>query len=281
MSEEKKDQSAIHPTKNTSAVPLRKETVRVTLKAPGAKPGSSPAGVETSKPIAPTPTMNLGSAPVPKALAVAPTIPLNTAASTAKKESVRVTLKADKDGKAPVGGPPAPPVAPAAPTIRVVAKTAPPAAAPAPTIPLGAKKGPPAPAPAPTIPLNTGAKPPVAAPAPTMKLGGAATLPLATQPLKAPGAGASQPLPKATVELQQTQQLTPTQGLGAPAQAASIQTVSEDDEATRGGAGPALALSIVAFGLSLLVLYFQFDHAKIWVDEHKDGDMMSIFDTAE
>lgn len=248
------DPAATQPIKKTSAVPLRKETVRVTLKAPGAKPGVAPAGVE-SKP-APAPTMQLGSAAgqAPKKLAAAPTIPLSppsvsvdlpdvTSAVPLKQETMRVTLKADKNGN-PTGPP----------------------AAPAPTIPLG------------------GARPPAAAtPAPTMKLGGAPTVPLATQPLGGPstsalGGVASQPLPKATVELQQTQQLT--QGLGSPTQAASIQ-VSDGDEAQREGFGAALPLSIVAFVLSLGVLYFQFSHARIWVDEHEAGDTMTIFEGLE
>lgn len=278
MSEEKKnqsktDQAATQPIKKTSAVPLRKETVRVTLKAPGAKPGVAPAGVESGKGSAPkpaakpTPTLKLGDAvgKAPKALAAAPTIPLGSlsaplappsapaapaapSATPLKQETMRVTLKADKNGK-----PPGAPAAPAAPT-------------PAPTIPLGG---------------GVPKAPAAATPAPTMKLGGAATVPLATQPLNAPlgGAGASQPLPKATVELQQTQQLT--QGLGAPTQAATIQTVSEGDEAKRGGSGAALPLSIIAFVLSLIVLYFQFTHAKIWVDDDDSRDTMSIFEGTE
>ncbi len=264
MSEEKKNQSktdpaATQPIKKTSAVPLRKETVRVTLKAPGARPGVAPAGTDSAAIPKPAPTMNLGGAAAnaPRALAAAPTIPLGGAANSKvdlpdvtsavplKQETMRVTLKADKDGKP--SGPPA--------------------------------------APAPTIPLGGGARPPAAAtPAPTMNLGGAPTVPLATQPLNMPAGGlggvaASQPLPKATVELQKTQQLT--QGLGTPSQAATIQTVSDGDEASRGGFGAALPLSIVAFVLSLVVLYFQFSHAKIWVDEHKDGDTMSIFEAPE
>jgi hypothetical protein len=101
-----------------------------------------------------------------------------------------------------------------------------------------------------------------------MKLGGAATVPLATQPL-----------PKATVELEKTQQLT--QGLGGPSKAATIKTVSNDDEVKRGGSGADLPLSIVAFVLSLVVLYFQFAHAKIWIDEHEGGETMSVFDPVE
>jgi len=256
--------------KKTSAVPLRKETVRVTLKAPGAKPGAPipPSAPTASLQPSKTPTVKLGEAgaqapkttPIP---APAPTIPLGgsvgapkapasmtpntsqvevkvdlpdvTSAVPLKQETMRVTLKADKGG------------APGAP-------------APAPTIPLGNSAAPPRPAvAAPTVPLG--------APAPTIPLGG-------TQPLQ-PNA-ASQPLPKATVQLQQTQQLT--QGLGAPSQAATIQTVSDDDLENKRGSGAALPLSIVAFVLSLVVVYFCFNHASIWVDEHADGDTMRVFE---
>ncbi|MEZ7957607.1 MAG: hypothetical protein QMC23_12805 [Rubritalea sp.] len=247
MSEEKNNQSktdpaATQPMQKTSAVPLRKETVRVTLKAPGARPGVTPAGVE-SAPATAAPT---------RSMAATPTVPLTppqtkkidipdvTSAVPLKQETMRVTLKADK------GGPPS---------------------APAPTIPLG----------------GASRKLATASPAPTMRLGGAPTVALATQPLTNPigglgGVAASQPLPKATVELQKTQQLT--QGLGGPSQVAAIK-VSDGDEATRGGFGAALPFSVVAFVLSLVVLYFQFSHAKIWVVEHKDGDMMTIFESTE
>jgi hypothetical protein len=254
MSEEKNNQSktdpaATQPMRKTSAVPLRKETVRVTLKAPGARPGVTPAGVESAPaPAAAAPTKSMAATPsaTPTApLTPPPTrkidIPDVTSAVPLKQETMRVTLKADK------GGPPS---------------------APAPTIPLG----------------GASRKPATASPAPTMRLGGAPTVALATQPVTKPigglgGVAASQPLPKATVELQKTQQLT--QGLGGPSQVAAIQTVSDGDEATRGGFGAALPFSVVAFVLSLVVLYFQFSHAKIWVVEHKDGDMMTIFESTE
>jgi hypothetical protein len=90
---------------------------------------------------------------------------------------------------------------------------------------------------------------------------------------------ATQPLPKATVELEKTQQLT--QGLGGSAQAATIKTVSDSDEVRRGASGATLPLSIVAFVLSLVVLYFQFSHAKIWIEEHEGGETMSVFDPVE
>ena len=255
------------PLKKTSAVPLRKETVRVTLKAPGARPGAPAPPMANVKP-AKTPTVKLGEvaqAPKSSTPPPAPTIALGgmvrpptpvkvptalkktdnvqtqvilpdvTSAVPLKKETMRVTLKANKSG------------APAMP-------------APAPTIPLGNAIPRPAMS-APTVPLNTG--------------GAGATVPLATQPLQK--AGSSQPLPKATVQLQQTQQLT--QGLGTPSQAATIQTVSDDDVESRRGSGIALPLSIVAFVLSLVVFYFGFQHSKVWLGE--DGEFMDIFDPVE
>ncbi len=273
MSEQNNNPSNVpglnQPIKKTSAVPLRKETVRVTLKAPGAKPGGAPAGVEppvpSEAPAAPPvqlssdaqPTKSLASPTSPMSAPTSPMTPPSpssvtpsgvsggvnskvdlpgvTSAVPLKQETMRVTLKADGDGAPP--------------------------------------------APALTIPLGGAAKPlgaAMATPAPTMKLGGTGTTPLNNQPLTTPIGLASQPLPKATVQLQQTQQLT--QGLGRPAQAASIQTVGVGDEAQRSGSGAALPLSIVAFALSLVVLYFQFSHAKLWVDEHEGEDIGKIFE---
>lgn len=248
--EQKFDAASTQPIKKTSAVPLRKETVRVTLKAPGARPGVAPAAIEPA--AVPPPTLNLGpGAPALKDQHASPTakltppstmslsqpatskldIPDVTSAVPLKQETMRVTLKADR------GGAPA----------------------------------------APTIPLGGLARPASAvSPAPTMRLGGAPTVALQTQPLTR--SVASQPLPKATVELQKTQQLT--QGLGGPSQQATIKT-AYDEVGPRGGAGPALPLSIISFVLSLVVLYFQFTQAKIWVDEHKGGDIGAIFEGVE
>ncbi len=250
--------SKTQPIKKTSAVPLRKETVRVTLKAPGAKPSAKITSAVSTAPLQspniPAPTIPLGSsmAPAPSApsapKAMTPNttkvstrvnLPDVTSAVPLKQETMRVTLKADKGG----------------------APSAPSAPAPAPTIPLG----------------NAVSVPRPAVAAPTIPLGAVSpSVPLATAPLTT-GANASQPLPKATVQLQQTQQLT--QGLGAPSQAATIQTVSDDDDddKTRSG-GASLPLSIIAFVLSLVVIYFCFNHASIWVDKHKDGDTMSVFE---
>jgi hypothetical protein len=171
-----------------------------------------------------------------------------TSAVPLRKETVRVTLKADpKDSSAPK--PPSPPAG------------GPPA--PAPTIPLktsgpGAPKPP---SPAPTVQLQSGAsstKP--AAPAPTVKLNTPAATTPVTQPLTG---GSSQPLPKATVQLQQTQSLG--SATGTPSQAATIRT-AEDDDADAGEDGASTALSVVALIAALIVLGVQLSTASIWVD---------------
>lgn len=112
------------PSKQTSSVPLKKETVRVTLKAADA-PAASPTGAPPA-PAAPKPTMSAPKPPTvatqppsaPSAPAPAPTIPLRTA------------------GAPSAGGAPAP-----APTIRL--NTAP--AAGAPTVALRTAAAPGAP----------------------------------------------------------------------------------------------------------------------------------------
>jgi hypothetical protein len=70
------------PSKQTSSVPLRKETVRVTLKAADAPPAVPSATVQIAPSPRPTvpmgpPTPTVGGAPRPPA--PAPTIPLRTA----------------------------------------------------------------------------------------------------------------------------------------------------------------------------------------------------------
>ncbi len=256
---------AIKPIKKTSAVPLRKETVRVTLKAPGVNQDGMPAGVSDgtgAQDVIPAPTLDLGSTSqiIPPAATVETGIMANAPsapqAAPLKHETMRVTLKADTSRVNDSTN-----AAPAAPDIGTTAPTAP-------SIPSYPDT------PAATIPLGAAATK-LASPAPTMILGSAApTVPLATQPLGTLG----QSLPKATVQLQQTQPLT--QGLGTPTQAATIQTVFADDD-TRGKSGAALPLSIIAFALSLIVLYFQFTHAKVWVDEHEDEKLSAIFDPVE
>lgn len=182
-----------------------------------------------------------------------------TSAVPLRKETVRVTLKATPDaGKAPP-----PPPAPSAAKPPAPSAAKPPA--PAPTIPLKtAGSGPAAPpAPAPTVPLKTAAGTRPATPAPTVKLNTPGAPGAGTAGLGAAG-GASQPLPKATVQLQQTQPMgTPA----SPSQAATIRTADDDDSASGTGEGALAGLSVVALILALIVLGVQIATANIWVND--------------
>ncbi|NWK56609.1 hypothetical protein HW115_13385 [Verrucomicrobiaceae bacterium N1E253] len=189
-----------------------------------------------------------------------------TSAVPIRKETVRVTLKAPPQG---AKGPTAPPAPLTPPTGAVPTSPKPPA--PAPTIPL--KTSGPAtavpPAPAPTVKLQTGgATGPatkLATPAPTVRLNtpggsGPGTVPLTGGP--ATGA-ASQQLPKATVQLTQTQ---PMDAPATPSQAATIRTADDDDASSEEGEGAAAALSVVSLVAALIVLGVQLATASIWVD---------------
>jgi hypothetical protein len=250
MSEENKNNHT-QPLAKTSSVPLRKETVRVTLKSTpaGAKPAPKPASM----------TPETAQYSTKAASPQNPDIPGVTSAVPLKQETMRVTLKADVGPKAPTATAPLTPGMPA----------------PAPTIPLGG--APRMPAPAPTIPL--GGAPRIAAPAPTVPLnvgasaGGPATIPLATQPL----GNASQPLPKATVQLKQTQQLTQPGVVTPGEQSPTIQTVVDgDSSADRANNGQTI-LAVAAFLLSLFLLFSQFQRAGIWVKEHENESYGAIF----
>ena len=96
-----------------------------------------------------------------------------------------------------------------------------------------------APSPAPTVPLKTG---------PAANEGGAPTVPLAT----ASAGDATKPLPKATVQLQNTQQLGAPTGTGVMTQGATVHTADADDEEPS-DALPNI-LSILAFVIALAVL---------------------------
>ncbi len=186
------------PSKQTSSVPLKKETVRVTLKAADAPPAAPIASVPGAPAVKP---------PTP------PTAP-------------------------PVAGAPRPP-------------------APAPTIALKPAGAPTAPGGAPTIRLATSTAP-VGAPTIALKT--------ATGPLSAGGAPS---LPKATVQLQApTQPLSPTSG--SVSQMATFEM--GDDEEESGVGGFVKFLSIVGFIAACVVLYFQIDITRTWVDaEDRDG----------
>ncbi len=251
------------PLRKTSAVPLRKETVRVTLKA-------TPAGASGApRPPAPAPPKPPSVATTPletsetEDLAIDTTAPITvsseaelpdvTAAVPLRQETMRVTLKSDNSGAPMAPTPSVPknqgsPTVPLTPNAGTPATTPAPIATPAPTIPL-ANAGIPQPAtPAPTIPISTG------------------NVPLATQPIGLATAS-SQPLPKATVELQQTQQLGAPLGVSATMPSLQNQWEEEMDR----GAGMMKILSIAAFVVALLALGAQLIHSKQWLDQHKDG----------
>ena len=269
----------------TSAVPLKQETMRVTLKADptsqtsvkpaepgkpvgtkpmiGKKPASPvpPASKAPSAPVAEMKPPVVGGNAAPKAPSN-PNIPDVTSAVPLKKETMAVTLKADPTAQTAVQ--PASPKAPAAPVAGAPKAPAAPVAG-APKAPaLGAPKAPGTPAlsaapkmasPAPTIALNT---PKVATP---------------TKPLGTPAL--SQPLPQATVQLEKTQQLKKPD---APSAAASFEVSDAEEEEVEAGADKAILYLVAAcFALSLFVLFAQFQQASVWVDEHKGGDMGAIF----
>lgn len=141
------------PSKQTSSVPLKKETVRVTLKAADAPPAVPSATVPMAPPVRPPVPGGAPPAPTapggaPRPPAPAPTIPLRTA------------------------GAPTAPGAPA-PTIRLATSTAP-------IGPPGAATKPPGAGPSPTIALKPAGAPSLPG------AGGTPTLPKATVQLQAP-----------------------------------------------------------------------------------------------
>jgi len=259
------------PLRKTSAVPLRKETVRVTLKA---TPTSATGAPRPPAPAPPKPpsvaTTPLETSPIDDApkqetgfiQGKDAALPDETSAVPLRQETMRVTLKSDTSGAPMAPTPsvkaPTPTPAPASP-----APSTPAPATPAATIPLGGGGGPavPQPAtPAATVPLQTTGVP-------------AATVPLATQPLG--NLGASQPLPKATVELQQTQQITAPLGTAAaPMTMPSLQ--QEWEEEISRGHGMTKILSIVALVVALAALGAQAWHSKAWLKEHYKEDWAKL-----
>lgn len=175
-----------------------------------------------------------------------------TSAVPLRKETVRVTLKATPDGGNGKG-------------LGVVP-------APAPTIALNTPGGAPSvPAPAPTVKLQTGAPTPTAPlqmapssktpePAPTVKLD--------TPGTSTPTGASSQPLPKATVQLQKSQPMSAATG---PADTLSVAPTivadNIDDAAASREEGSAAVLSVIALVAALIVLGVQLGTANIWVND--------------
>lgn len=254
------------PLRKTSAVPLRKETVRVTLKAtPGGTagaPGSAPAPAPPRPPSVATAPLD---GPVTSTIEEAKpksnnkgnpnNLPEITSAIPLRQETMRVTLKADNSGMPMAPAPSSKtstgaPAAPAPPSAPSRAET--------PTVPLGG--GVPAvpspPTSTPTVPISTPAEP-------TQEIGVSST---------------KQPLPTATVPIQQnTQPMGNTMGTVAPMPAAHT---SWEDEVNKGEKA-ALVLSAVALFAALIAVGTQVYHSNHWVKEHKEGDLMSIFSTKQ
>ena len=193
------------PSTKTSAVPLKKETVRITLRANAPGADAPPATV----PLTPRPAPGAPSFGGPPA----PTVPLSP------------------PPRPSMGGAPPAPSAPTAPG-------APPRPAP-PISPVGSK----------TIPL--GATPPrPASPAMARPASAAPTTPVA-------GGSATQPLPRATMKLPSA---APTAAISsAPMRSSSM---ADDDEEM--DSGPLNIMAWVALVASLAMLFFTFASVDAW-----------------
>jgi hypothetical protein len=236
------------PMKKTSAVPLRKETVRVTLKANPSDNGNSGAA---------------GSPPAP-----APTISL----------------------KAPASGPPAvPPPAPTTPTPPRAPKAPP-------TVKLQTAPNPVA---APTVAASSfaGAKNLVPPPKPsTLKIASpdfdepkatdsavpepAPTVGLATPGTDQPAGASSQPLPKATVQIQQGEPMSVQAEGGGDSLLSTVSVEDPEEAAAQRAEGTATVLSAVALVAAVIVLGIQLGTANIWVNDetHESPGWGRLFD---
>lgn len=215
-----------NPSKQTSSVPLKKETVRVTLKAADAPPAIPSATL----PANPAPTIK------PPAPPIAPPAP------TATKPPVI---------QPPSGAPTA--MKPPAPAPTIPLRTAGPPTVGAPTIKLATSS---ATVGAPTIALKTANTPLPGAGAPTIALKTANT------PLPAAGA-ATVSLPKATVALNPpTKPLSPT---GAAATQKPTLSTAEEAEDETGADTFAKVLAAVGLVAALVVLGIQLKISNIWI----------------
>ncbi|WP_018971143.1 hypothetical protein [Rubritalea marina] len=270
MTQDTSPQSAKRPEANpnipdvTSAVPLKQETMRVTLKADptsqtSVKPAQPGKPVEQTpvagkKPSAPVKPMTPESAAAPAApKPPVSSVPDVTSAVPLKKETMAITLKADPTAKTNLKAP-----APQAPKAGAPAAKPPVAGAPA------APKAPAAPV--------AGAAPKMASPAPTIAL----NTPKSSAPTKPLGTpAASQPLPQATVQLDKTQQLKKPNAPVAGASTVHVAGTTDEEEVAPSKA--VLYLVAACFALSLFVLFAQFSQAMVWVNEDHGGQIGAIF----
>lgn len=113
------------PSKQTSSVPLKKETVRVTLKAADAPPAVPSATVPVKPPVpGGPPTATVGP---PRPPAPAPTIPLRTAGAPtmAPAPTIRLATTAAPTSPARPGGAPPPTMALPKATVQLQTPTQP------------------------------------------------------------------------------------------------------------------------------------------------------------
>lgn len=255
-------------TPKTAAVPLKKETVRITLR------GRPSAGVTQPREA---------TAPVSPATGQVPSLHTTSAVPTvAKKSTAPIQLPsaplpppAPKSSTAPVKLPAPPPSPSKRTTSAVPVVSAPPPAAPAPSAPVP----PPArPVGAPTAPRPV-APPSAGLPAATRPLAqnpaaaprvetGAPTVPLQKKPgpaaPRAPGAATgpmagSAPLPKATVKLAPTQVMK-RPAISAPPSAPVKRSAAADAEQFYEEKDPEaglVPLSVICFVLSALLMVVQ------------------------
>ncbi|MES2507831.1 MAG: hypothetical protein V4599_14085 [Verrucomicrobiota bacterium] len=275
-------------TPKTAAVPLKKETVRITLRS---RPGAG--ATQPREATAPVSPISLGVA--------APDITPKRSTAPIQLPSAPLPPPAPKSATAPVKLPPAPMdvsrkttsavpvVASPAPSAPAASMPMPPAprplgAPPAATVPMAAPRPPSAPgappsAPgAPRPPMAPGAPgaAPVAPGAPRMETG-ATTAPLKTMPTRpavsaprTPGAAGTAPLaagpgagtgslPKATVKLQQTQPMA-RPSISAPPSAPVKRTAASDSQQFYEEKDPEeglMPLSVVCLLFSVVLLVIQ------------------------
>ncbi|MEC8826688.1 MAG: hypothetical protein VXX36_13000 [Verrucomicrobiota bacterium] len=212
------------PKASTSTVPLKKETVRISLRAP----------VDDSGPVAPKGSTEPISTDIPSTAPVAPP---------------------------PAGGAPTPPQAPSAPTPPAAAPAAPVGAK---TIPLAKAPDPLGPTkPVPTTGASGAATPVGAKTIPLAKApvsGGPGPVGKATVPLQQPGG--AKPLPQATVKMGQTQPMAQSAPTSQLTQKPNIQSTAAevedewDEEYEESGLMPfaiiVLILALVVLGIELM-----------------------------
>ena len=248
------------PTKKTSAVPLRKETVRVTLKATPQETTDGDADKPAAPPV-PAPTIPL-SKPTDSGAPVVPPPPTTVELSTLASKA---------------------PVPPPAPTVQLSTPTSKP-----PTVKLQTASQAKNPVAAPTVAGSTfaGAEHLVPPPKPaTLKISSpdfeqpaadetadatvpapAPTVGLATPATTQPTGQSSQPMPVVTVQLQQGQAATaPIEGQGPDIQTVSIAAPGEEVEQKEEAA--ATIMSVAALVAALILLGVQLSTANTWVND--------------